>query len=576
MRICPNCETPTLERVCPDDGYQTVDAALFMQPEADPFVGTVFLERYRIEERLAIGGMGTVYRGQQLTVGRPVAVKILRKEVVSDLRVIARFQQEALAVAGLHHPNTVRIFDYGQSDAGDLFLVMEFLEGEPLALLIDREAPLDPGRVIHIGGQILDSLSEAHQSRIIHRDLKPDNIFVTKVGLQPDFVKVLDFGIAKLDRGEARKRQITQTGVVVGSPGYMAPEQVQSLPMTGQVDLYAVGAVMYEMLTGDVVFSGESAFEIAMKHVHEPPSPPEANGRLLTGSLVNLILSLLEKDPSQRPQNASAALHELKKCMGDYAGTSLSQLRPLAEATAEEEEGVRVRHRTRKPTSVFFSPGTGMSGRPAHHLWIALLVLMAGGVGYGSYRLLRPSGDPVKLDVPVSEQKGGSKVGVAHTSSLRGKKPKSTAPSAADASATKRDAAVFKPVASKGSEAAVAPKPAVASSPAQPAQLVARTPVKPAPTASTGPASVPVVRPEGTVAGPDDQWVHILASPKGTRIYLGQERVGKTEIVLKWPRGTKPPRITLKKWRYETYAFRVPKRRYGQTYKVRLEWDDTR
>ena len=162
-----------------------------------------------------------------------------------DLRVVARFQQEALSVAGLHHPNTIRIFDYGQSSDGQLFLVMEYLEGESLGDMIDAQAPIEPERVIKIGGQVLDALAEAHSNGIIHRDLKPDNIFVTKVGLQDDFIKVLDFGIAKMERGEARKRQLTQTGIVVGSPGYMAPEQVQSLPLTAQVDLYAVGAVMY-------------------------------------------------------------------------------------------------------------------------------------------------------------------------------------------------------------------------------------------------------------------------------------------------------------------------------------------
>ena len=575
MRICPNCETPTLERVCPEDGYQTVEAALFMQPEADPFVGTVFLERYRIEERLAIGGMGTVYRGEQLTVGRSVAVKILRKEVVSDLRVIARFQQEALAVAGLHHPNTVRIFDYGQSDAGDLFLVMEFLEGEPLAVLIDREAPLQPSRVIHIGGQILDSLAEAHQNRIIHRDLKPDNIFVTKVGLQPDFVKVLDFGIAKLDRGEARKRQITQTGVVVGSPGYMAPEQVQSLPMTGKVDLYAVGAVMYEMLTGKAVFDGESAFEIAMKHVHESPPQPVANGRPITGPLIDLILSLLEKNPDKRPQDATAALRELKDCMSDYEGTNLSHIGPLAELSEEFEQGGRVRHRTRKSTSVFFSPGTGMSGHPAHRLWIALLILMTGGLGYGGYRLMNADGDPVKpLGDIKSEQMhaaqqravSGSNAAVKDSSEPSSTKPKSDAAKKATvAGATVKATPPHSTVAMKKS-----------SAPSLPLKVVPPAPLKTVVRPAGLSESIPVVRLAGAVARPDDHWVHIQGSPKGTRIYMGGKLVGKTEIILKWSAGTKPPRLTMKKWRYETYAFRVPKRKYSQTYKVRLEWDDSR
>jgi serine/threonine protein kinase len=569
MRICPHCETPTLDRICSYDGYQTVDAALYMEPEHDPFVGKAFQERYRIEERLAIGGMGTVYRASQVAVGRPVAIKILRQEVVHDLRVVARFQQEALAVAGLHHPNTVRIFDFGQSAEGHLFLVMEYLEGESLGDLIDNEAPLDSARVVRIGGQILDALAEAHSNGIIHRDLKPDNLFVTRVGLQPDFIKVLDFGIAKLDRGEARKRQLTQTGIVVGSPGYMAPEQVQSLPLTAQVDIYAVGAVMYEMLTGTPVFSGESAFEIAMKQVNEEPAPPVVNGKILRGPVVDCVMSFLAKEPDQRPAGSAEALRRLQDCISDEDGAGqVNHILPVRTSQPSMlSADVREGGRPRRSTSVFFSPGSGLNSFAGHRLWLALVIVAVGILGFTAFHFLSGPGgttpsspdETAQIEKSVVEkEKPQGEIAAKAKAAVKTRLPGEAIANVAKPAAKKSDSPL------RGSDAA--------------AKANVVQPVK-ASDGSSYPDGVMVFESSDQVA-PGMDWVQLKTRPTGTKIYLNFGRgnrplIGKNSVVVAWPQGTRRPKVRFKKKRYESYGFQVPRTWVGMARTVTLEWDDT-
>ena len=575
MRICPHCETPTLDKICPFDGYQTVDAALYMEPEHDPFVGTAFQERYRIEERLAIGGMGTVYRASQVAVGRPVAIKILRQEVVHDLRVVARFQQEALSVAGLHHPNTIRIFDFGQSADGHLFLVMEFLEGESLGDMIDEQAPIEPERVVKIGGQILDALAEAHSNGIIHRDLKPDNIFVTKVGLQADFIKVLDFGIAKLERGEARKRQLTQTGIVVGSPGYMAPEQVQSLPLTAQVDIYAVGAVMYEMLTGKAVFVGESAFEIAMKQVNEDPEPPMVDGKVLKGPVIDCVMSFLAKEPENRPAGAAEALRRLQECIPDENGMAaqVNHILPVRNTSSSMlSADVTAGPRQRRSTSVFFTPSTGLNSFTDHRIWIGLIVAAIAVLGFLGFQFLGSTGDTPP--VASSSQKDGSTPGVKSPVSKTAEKTTAFTDNArarASSSGTAKVSNTDKSSVKTGAIKEQDKQDPKAEKKAEEA----------APEKKAGKGFVGGVRvyEETSMVSDNEDWVEIKARPSGTRVYLNAgprpiPLIGKNRVVLAWPKGEKRPKVRLKKRRYESYGFQIPRSWIGLTRTVTLEWDD--
>ncbi len=242
---------------------------------ADPLVGRDFAGKYRIRNKLGEGGFGTVYRAIQLTVGREVAVKVLRPDRAQDDRLretlVKRFQREAVAMSKLGHPNTVQLIDFGTTEDGILFLVLELLSGYELSQVVATQAPLLPSRVAHICRQICLSLSEAHASGIIHRDLKPGNVFLCHVEGDDDYVKVMDFGIARVVTAEEEQGNLTKTGMTQGTPAYMSPEQAMALKTTPASDLYSLGCMMFEMLTGKMPFTGDSSTAISLSHVNDVP-----------------------------------------------------------------------------------------------------------------------------------------------------------------------------------------------------------------------------------------------------------------------------------------------------------------
>ncbi len=227
-------------------------------------VGRTVAGRYVIQSRIGSGGMGTVYRAVQTGLGRPVALKLLKDEVSWDPDTITRFHREAKAMSLLVHANTVRVFDFGQTPEGTLYLAMEFLEGDLLTRRIEQEGGLTPPEAIGIAIQILSSLHEAHSKGIIHRDLKPDNILLASVeGHDVPVVKVLDFGIAKVFEGDNQFDQLeTQAGTVFGTPRYMSPEQAQGKPLDARSDIFSAGLILYELLCNVRPFGGHSETEI--------------------------------------------------------------------------------------------------------------------------------------------------------------------------------------------------------------------------------------------------------------------------------------------------------------------------
>ncbi|TNF35916.1 MAG: serine/threonine protein kinase [Deltaproteobacteria bacterium] len=333
-RICPVCRTYTDAAVCPEDGYETVDEAA-LDTHARDVLRDQLAGRYRILDELGQGGMSTVYRAEQIGVGRLVALKVLHQPLAGKLEHIARFQREARAIASLSHPNAVKLIDFGHREPGTRFLVMEYLSGEPLDALIARDAPLPAERVAHIAHQVLEVLAEAHGKGIIHRDLKPENVFIEQIAGKRDFVKVLDFGIAKMAADEGATT-LTRTGAAVGSPRYISPEQSESRPVTPRSDLYALGAVMYEMLTGRPVFEGRTAIDYLVAHATQPPPPPTIGGRALTGPLVDLVMRCLAKDAGARPASAIAMAEALDACFaGPAAPTTLVDVAPIATGLAD-------------------------------------------------------------------------------------------------------------------------------------------------------------------------------------------------------------------------------------------------
>ncbi len=312
MRICPQCRSTTEERHCPKDGYRTVPEASVRHNDPEELLGTVFEERYRIDEVIGEGGFGAVYRATQLGIERPVALKILKPGKGGDLNEMARFQQEARAVAAIKHPNIVEIYDFGTSETGGLFLVMEYLEGEVLTERI-RRGPVAVDVALKLAEQILDALAEAHGAGVVHRDLKPDNLFIADGGRRGDVVKLLDFGIAKVHGEQSLNQSLTLTGMTIGSPRYMSPEQCMARTVTGRSDLYTFGCVLYEAICGRPAFRRDSPTAYVLAHVQDAPDPMTLNGQRLEGPVVDFIMALLRKDPERRPKDAETALKQLRQ-----------------------------------------------------------------------------------------------------------------------------------------------------------------------------------------------------------------------------------------------------------------------
>ncbi|HEX7666124.1 MAG TPA: serine/threonine-protein kinase [Polyangiaceae bacterium] len=232
--------------------------------------------RYRLKERIGSGGMGEVWAAYRAGLKRDVALKMLKADAARDETIVARFEREVKATSELSHPNTIRVFDFGVTDDGIFYYAMELLDGETLADLVKRSGPLPCERAAHLVLQAARSLAEAHQNGIVHRDVKPANLFVTRAGGEPDFVKVLDFGIAKQDDADVA---LTTTGEIAGTPKYMAPEVVLGAPATPRADVYGLGAVLYLTLAGRAPFEGENASAIYVAHITEaPPLPSTIRG----------------------------------------------------------------------------------------------------------------------------------------------------------------------------------------------------------------------------------------------------------------------------------------------------------
>lgn len=275
-------------------------------------VGQLFAERYRITKQVGKGGMGAVYLATQEPLQRPVAIKVLHG--TADEVTVARFQREARLIAQLQHPHIVGLIDFGE-DNGRLFLVMEFIDGESLTATLEREAPFDPRRVVDVALQIAEALAVAHDMQVVHRDVKPDNIMVLATAGGQDFIKMLDFGVAKIKRDDAQTNTVeTRAGLIVGSLRYISPEQVENGEITTRTDIYSYGCVLYEMLAGHRVFDYPSPADCAIAHITEAPKPPEVRGVTLRGPLVDFIMRCLDKKAPGRPANAREAIQALQLC----------------------------------------------------------------------------------------------------------------------------------------------------------------------------------------------------------------------------------------------------------------------
>ncbi|HEY8086774.1 MAG TPA: protein kinase [Polyangiaceae bacterium] len=300
MRACPQCGSSCddAHKFCPSCGFPVGKVAL--SPD-DPLIGRSLPGGYLILELVGIGGMGRVYRAEQTNLGRTVAVKIIHPHLVGEENAAARFITEARAASRLNHPHSVGIIDFGKSPDGLLYLVMEFLRGKDLARVSYEEGPLPFRRIVDVLRQTLAALAEAHNESIIHRDLKPENIILEPVRSGGDFVKVVDFGLAKI-RADTTQPSITSPGIVCGTPEYMSPEQARGDVLDARSDLYAVAVILYQLLTGRLPFEAESPTQVVLAHLTQPPKDPRevAPERHIPDVLVDLVLKGLSKDQNER------------------------------------------------------------------------------------------------------------------------------------------------------------------------------------------------------------------------------------------------------------------------------------
>jgi serine/threonine protein kinase len=282
----------------------------------DKFVGKTLPGGYHILDLISVGGMGRVYRAEQSALGRTVAVKIIHPHLLSDENSALRFITEARAASQLNHPNSIAVFDFGRTDDGQPYLVMEFLRGKDLARVAYEEGPLAFSRIVDVLRQALAALSEAHDLGIVHRDLKPENIILEPLRRGGDFVKVVDFGLAKL-RADAQAPSVTSPGIVCGTPDYMAPEQGRGDPIDGRSDLYAVGVILFQLLTGRLPFEADSPTQVVMMHMTIPvPDPRQvAPERNIPEPLVQVVNKALAKDAKKRYQDAIELADALKSAL---------------------------------------------------------------------------------------------------------------------------------------------------------------------------------------------------------------------------------------------------------------------
>jgi len=278
------------------------------------------LGSYRLQERLGSGGMGEVWMAEHRLLSRPAAIKMMRPQAIGgsneDVTVLVkRFKREAQATSMMHSEHTIDLFDFGTTDDGLLYYVMELLEGFDMEQLVEEWGPVRPERAVFLLRQVCHSLGEAHESGLIHRDVKPANLYVCRYGRDHDFVKVLDFGLVKsADESMLDDAKLTAANIAGGTPAYMSPEQILgNRPADGRSDIYALGCVAYWLLTGQLVFDGSTPMETMVDHTRTPPVPPSERSEIeIPARLEEIILSCLEKDPENRPQTVDELDEDLR------------------------------------------------------------------------------------------------------------------------------------------------------------------------------------------------------------------------------------------------------------------------
>ena len=332
MKNCPTCgrqyaDTNTL---CPADG-----TVLKKDANDDRLIGQVLAGKYRIDEKIDEGGMGCVYRATHVLMEKTVAVKVLHPALAADDKIVARFTREAKAASRISHPHAINVTDFGESENGIVYLVMEYLRGRTLKDIVRSEGPMPLTRVVEIVRQVSGALEAAHEQGVVHRDLKSDNIMLEEAAGGGDWAKVLDFGIAKIQQTAQSIHEtdpgLTSPNLIIGTPQYMSPEQCsQASNIDTRSDVYSFGVILYEMLAGHVPFSGDSPTAIMMKHLQEPTPSILEERKDLPASVGRVIARALAKRPEDRYQKAGELYEELSAAAAEAANPSTDAVAPAA------------------------------------------------------------------------------------------------------------------------------------------------------------------------------------------------------------------------------------------------------
>ena len=337
---------------------------------ADMLVGTVVAERYKLLHRIGEGAMGWVFVAEHVEIGKKVAVKVLRPSLCRLPEAVSRFRREARSATKVGSKHIVDVTDFGTTDTGAVFFVMEYLEGEDLSTTLKKEKYLPWPRVLHVLEQMCEALQAAHDSGIIHRDVKPANFYRVTVGNDPDFIKILDFGIARL--ADPQDSIVTQTGTVMGTPDFMAPEQAMGKHVDHRADVYSLGACAYALLTGRPPFEGANEYDVIYKQLNDDPAPPSEVAPVAAGVpkwLDRVILEALRKDPDARygsVRELGEALREAKQAAEQGGAAAALAVTPGRNVTSGS-----------RPVKV-------VARRVSPVVWVAVLAILAviGGVGY--------------------------------------------------------------------------------------------------------------------------------------------------------------------------------------------------
>jgi|HubBroStandDraft_1064217.scaffolds.fasta_scaffold00004_74 serine/threonine protein kinase len=426
MKRCPSCQSvfPANYTHCPRDGSSLTEASDWSE-------GTVVRGKYQIIGKVGQGGMAAVYKALHVRFKEPRALKVINPELANDANFVRRFEQEAIIARKLQHPNAVRVDDIDEAEDGRPFIVMEFIEGGNLRDVIEQEAPLLVARVCSIVKQIAAALDAAHRLGLVHRDIKPANIALVRPGdgLQPsgDWVKVLDFGIAKLKEAHLEDSKVhpmslmtmTGTGMVIGTPVYMSPEQAKGLKgeqLDGRSDIYSLGVVAYQMLTGDLPLKADSTLELLMAHVNTPPRPihevrPDTR---IPAAVAAVVMRCLEKNRALRPANGQALIEEIELAAG--RGPAL----PVKPSEAVNREPIA---RTRTADLLALPTANQKNGaqRLRAWLWVATTVLIA--VVFGGIWYLRDMNHPARGGPAVASTSTETHQTEPHTAEPSGSVP---------------------------------------------------------------------------------------------------------------------------------------------------------